>query len=65
MTTPTPRPWYRQAWPWMLAIPPAGAVIGGAITLYLAISRPDTLVQEDCHRDGAITFCGEVAPRNP
>jgi hypothetical protein len=65
MSTDTPRPWYRQAWPWLLIIPPAGAVIGGAITLYLALSRPDTLVRTDCHRDGAITVCGEVAPRNP
>ena len=65
MSTDTPLPWYRQAWPWLLIIPPAGAVIGGAITLYLAISRPDTLVHTDCHRDGAITVCGEVASRNP
>ena len=65
MDTDTRRPWYRQAWPWLLIIPPAGAVIGGAITLYLAISHPDTLVRADCHRDGAITVCGEVAARNP
>lgn len=60
-----PRPWYRHAWPWLLAIPPTAAVIGGAITLYLAISRPDVLVSADCHRDGAITVCEEAAPRNP
>lgn len=65
MSTDTARPWYRQAWPWLLVIPPAGAVIGGAITLYLAISRPDVLVRTDCQRDGAITVCGEDAPRAP
>jgi hypothetical protein len=65
MTTDTARPWYRQAWPWLLIIPPAGAVIGGAITLYLAISRPDVLVRTDCRRDGAVTVCGEDAPRAP
>lgn len=65
MNTDTPKPWYRHAWPWLLAIPPAAAVVGGAITLYLAISRPDALVRADCHRDGAITVCGEAAPRRP
>ena len=65
MSTETPRPWYAQTWPWLLIIPPAGAVIGGAITLYLAVTHPDTLVREDCHRDGAITVCGEVASRSP
>ena len=65
MSTETPRRWYAQAWPWLLIIPPAGAVIGGAITLYLAVTHPDTLVREDCHRDGAITVCGEVASRSP
>ena len=65
MSTDTARPWYAQAWPWLLIIPPAGAVIGGAITLYLAISRPDVLVRTDCQRNGAITVCGEDAPRTP
>jgi hypothetical protein len=65
MSTEASRPWYRHAWPWLLIIPPAGAVIGGMITLYLAITRPDVLVREDCHRDGATMVCGEVAPKNP
>ena len=65
MSTDTSRPWYRHVWPWLLIVPPAGAVIGGAITLYLAVTRPDVLVREDCHRDGAITVCGEAAPRTP
>ena len=65
MNSETPRPWYAQAWPWMLIVPPAGAVIGCAITIYLAITRPDVLVQPDCHREGAITVCGEGASRAP
>jgi hypothetical protein len=65
MSMETARPWYRHMWPWLLAIPPTAAVVGGAITLYLAISRPDTLVNADCHRDGAITVCSEAAPRRP
>lgn len=52
------RPWYRQLWPWLLIVPPAAAVIGGGLTLYLAVTRPDTLVREDCVRDGVTMRCG-------
>ena len=59
MTNPTnSKPWYRQLWPWMLMIPPAAAMIGGAITLYLALSRPHELVRDDCYRDGVTMSCG-------
>ena len=39
-------------------IPPAAAMIGGAITLYLALSRPHELVRDDCYRDGVTMSCG-------
>ena len=57
---PNSKPWYRQLWPWLLIIPPAAAVIGGGITLYLAVTRPDTLVSQDCVRDGVTMKCGET-----
>jgi hypothetical protein len=63
MTEPTARPWYRHVWPWLLIVPPAGAVIGGALTLYLAVTRPDTLVRKDCIKDGVTMVCGEEARR--
>jgi hypothetical protein len=65
MSTEIERPWYRQFYPWLLIALPACAVIGGFITLYLAISRPDVLVRKDCVRDGATMVCGEDAPRSP
>jgi hypothetical protein len=49
----------------MLIALPASAVIGGFITLYLAISHPDALVRKDCVRDGVTIVCGEDAPRSP
>jgi hypothetical protein len=61
MSTPAAKPWYRHVWPWLLVIPPLGAVIGGGITLYLAVTRPDTLVRKDCVRDGVTMVCGEEA----
>jgi len=63
MSVPTVRPWYRHLWPWLLIVPPAGAVIGGSITLYLAVTRPDTLVRKDCVKDGVTMVCGEEARR--
>jgi hypothetical protein len=61
MNESTARPWYRHVWPWLLIVPPAAAVIGGSITLYLAITRPDTLVRKDCFKDGVTMVCGEEA----
>ena len=55
------RPWYRQMWPWLLAVPPVAAVIGGGLTLYLVVTRPDTLVRKDCFKDGVTMVCGEEA----
>jgi hypothetical protein len=63
MTEPTARPWYRHVWPWLLIVPPAAAVGGGGITLYLAVARPDTLIQKDCFKDGVTMVCGEEARR--
>jgi len=63
MNHPSARPWYRHLWPWLLIIPPAAAVIGGSVTLYLAITRPDTLVRKDCFKDGMTMVCGEEAQR--
>ena len=60
MSAPTAKPWYRQLWPWLLIIPPAAAVIGGSFTLYLAITRPDALVRQDCVKDGVVMKCGET-----
>jgi hypothetical protein len=37
-------PWYRYPWPWVAIGIPAVAVIGGLLTLYLAITHPDPLV---------------------
>jgi uncharacterized protein len=65
MSTEIATPWYRQFYPWMLIFLPASAVVGGFVTLYLAISRPDPLVRKDCVRDGATMVCGEDVPRSP
>jgi hypothetical protein len=65
MSAPDARPWYRQLWPWLLIVPPAAAVVGGALTLYLAVSRPDVLVRQDCVQDGVTMKCGETDTHAP
>ena len=37
-------PWYRQFWPWFLIMLPGSAVVGGFVTLYIAIKTQDSLV---------------------
>lgn len=39
-------PWYRNPWVWLIIAIPFLTVIGGLFTIYLAISRPDYLVDD-------------------
>ncbi len=45
-------PWYRQGWPWFLILLPATVVVACCVTLYLAISHQDPLVQDDYYKEG-------------
>ncbi|RMD70706.1 MAG: nitrogen fixation protein FixH [Gammaproteobacteria bacterium] len=47
-------PWYRQFWPWFLIALPASSVIGGFVTLWLAMRDPDGLVVDDYYREGLL-----------
>jgi len=46
------KPWYREPLVWMLIAIPLSAVIGGAITLALAIISDDGLVVDDYYKRG-------------
>ncbi|MFQ5644609.1 MAG: FixH family protein [Thiogranum sp.] len=48
----TPRPWYRQAWPWFLISLPASAVFGGIATIIIAVQSPNALVVDDYYKEG-------------
>jgi len=43
------RPWYREPWPWILMAGPALAIVGCAITIYLAFAHDDQEI-----RDGGV-----------
>jgi hypothetical protein len=49
---PDTLPWYRQGWPWALIALPASAVIGGIITIILAVQSPNSLVVDDYYKEG-------------
>lgn len=45
-------PWYREPWVWLMIALPMSAVIGGIITIYLAVSTSDGLVVDDYYNRG-------------
>jgi uncharacterized protein len=51
-TTPAPRPWYRETWPWLLMLGPAIVVVAGFVTLYYAVVSYDGLVADDYYKRG-------------
>jgi hypothetical protein len=46
------KPWYREPWVWLMIAFPMTAVIGGMITIYLAVSSADGLVVDDYYKRG-------------
>ena len=46
------RPWYREPWVWLMIAFPMTAVIGGMITIYLAVTTSDGLVVDDYYKRG-------------
>ena len=46
------RPWYREPWVWLMIAFPLSAVIGGVITIYLAVVTSDGLVVDDYYKRG-------------
>jgi len=45
-------PWYREPWVWLMIALPMSAVIGGMITIYLAVTTSDGLVVDDYYKRG-------------
>ncbi len=50
-STPTP-PWWTYGHVWMVIAGPAVVVVASFVTLYLAITRPDPVMDEDYYRKG-------------
>jgi len=53
MKTDKPKtPWYREPWVWLMIAFPMTAVVGGMITIYLAVTTSDGLVVDDYYKRG-------------
>lgn len=52
MTDTVKRPWYQEPYVWLILLFPSLAVIGGIITITLAINSYDGLVVDDYYKQG-------------
>lgn len=50
--TATDLPWWKHSFVWMVIAGPAIVVVASFITLYLAVSRPNEIVNEATYRIG-------------
>jgi hypothetical protein len=48
----TSKPWFKEPWPWLLAIMPLTAIIAGGFTVWFAITSNDGLVVDDYYKQG-------------
>ena len=48
----SPRPWFREPWVWLVIALPASAVLGGIVTVWIAVESDDGLVQDDYYKHG-------------
>lgn len=48
----SPRPWYKEPWPWLLMSLPISAVVAGLATWALASRSDDGLVAQDYYKKG-------------
>ena len=46
------RKWFREPWVWLLIALPASAVLGGMVTIWIAVDSDDGLVVDDYYKRG-------------
>jgi len=51
-TAVTSLPWWKYSFVWMVIAGPAIVVVASFVTLYLAVSRPNEIVNEQTYRVG-------------
>lgn len=52
MEMTTPKPWYKQFYPWMIIAIPFLTVVGCIVTITLAVSSPNALVKDNYYKEG-------------
>lgn len=51
-TTHTPQPWWKFGYVWLIIAGPAIVVVAGFFTLWLALSQPDPVIDENYYQHG-------------
>ncbi len=46
------KPWFKEPWPWLLAIMPLTAIVAGGFTVWFAVTSNDGLVVDDYYKQG-------------
>ncbi|MGI9293834.1 MAG: FixH family protein [Pseudomonadales bacterium] len=46
------QPWYRQFWPWFIFGLPGVVVVACMVTIYIAVTHPDSVVKDNYYREG-------------
>jgi len=52
MNTDETKPWWRYGYVWLIISGPMTVVMASFITIYLAISRPDPVIDDNYYRHG-------------
>lgn len=52
MNTAPGLPWWKTPAMWLVVGLPAAVVVGGCITMWIAVTRPDAVVDPDYYRKG-------------
>jgi len=48
-------PWFRNPWVWLVIAIPALTVVGGLLTIFLAVTNPHIMVSDSATDDTATT----------
>lgn len=51
----TVEPWFRNPWVWLVIAIPALTVVGGLLTIFLAITNPHIIVSDSATDDTSTT----------
>lgn len=57
--------WYRQFWPWFLIALPGAVVVASLITVYIAVTHQDPLVDGNYYKHGLTINERLEAPATP
>ncbi|WP_018150284.1 FixH family protein [Leeia oryzae] len=52
LTDNVTKPWYKHKWLWFLLIGPGIVVVASIVTIYIAVTKSDSLIVDDYYKEG-------------